>query len=180
MKKHFASVAAALLVAVAARPAAAQLIPNFTPFSFEVRGGAALPQGDFGDDADIGLALAGSVTFHPAPILGVYAGYSQNEFGDDWKDSGIDAGVRASIPTLILPFSPWAKAGIVYHQLENDLVEFDRELGYELGAGLAWSIFPKLTLTPGVSLTSYSVDGGALGDLDVRYLKVDIGARLRL
>ena len=183
MKKLFA-VLLALSAAATVRPAAAQLIPNFTPFSFEVRGGAALPRGDFGDLADAGTTFGGSATFHFFPLLGVYGGYTQTSFGGDgdWSESGFDAGVRASVPTLVLPFSPWAKAGLVFYQLDAEGESFDRSLGYELGAGVAWSVFPKITLTPGVSWVSYTAETNRTesGDVDVSHLKVDVGIRLRL
>lgn len=185
MKKAVSGVLAAAATLVFAGSARAQLIPNFTPFSFEARAGAALPQGDFGDEVDTGTTFGGSATFHFAPLLGIYGGYSQTSFGGDldWQQSGFDVGLRASIPTLILPFSPWAKAGVVFYELENEQGS-DRGTGYELGAGLAWSIFPKITLTPGVSYLTYTVDDEGSTDpdaeIDASQVRVDIGIRIRL
>ncbi|HET7229454.1 MAG TPA: outer membrane beta-barrel protein [Longimicrobium sp.] len=188
MKKLLFAAAASALIAA---PAAAQ-IPHITPFSFEARAGAIVPTGDFSDDTKPGLALSGSVTYHAIPLVGIYAGYSYNRPSLDVDgvdgnvtDHGLDVGARLGIPTPLIPIDPWIKAGVVVHQLKLDgsgATDFDSDwkAGYEVGAGLGFGFGP-VSVTPGVSYVHYksSVDG-ADGDVDVNYVKADIGVRIRL
>lgn len=135
---------AALLLAAA--PAAAQV----SPFSLEVRGRAAYPTGDFGEEDEGGSGVetgwGGSLTgyFQATPQLAVYAGYSLTRFptdlGDleaeleflgvddasiDIDDKGFDAGLRAMVPAGA--GSAFLRGGLVFHradvQLSDDLEE---------------------------------------------------------
>jgi hypothetical protein len=179
-----------------AAPVQAQL-PNVTPFSLEVRGGLALPTGDFGDgDVESGITYGANATFHFIPLLGIYGGYTRNEFGGeddaDLTDEGFSGGLRLAIPTPLIPIDPYVKAGVVYNTLEISGseggvtvgAESDRSLGFEVGAGIGIGLGPKLSLTPQVTYTKYSPDFGenGLGDIvpDVSHIRVDVGLRLRL
>ncbi|HEX2204330.1 MAG TPA: outer membrane beta-barrel protein [Longimicrobium sp.] len=190
IKKTFAGLAAAAATLVVTGTAQAQ-IPAITPFSFEVRGGAAIPTGDLsGDrDAEPGLALGATATLHFIPLVGVYGGYSRAQFGaggdGEYTDQGIDVGLRLGIPTPLIPIDPWIKAGLTYHSLEAsgftlpvNNFEADASLGYEVGAGLGFGFGP-LSLTPGISWVSYDYDAGA-SDERASFVRVDIGARVRL
>jgi hypothetical protein len=205
MKKSlgFLSLAAA---AVFAAPAHAQL-PNVTPFSFEVRGGLAAPLGDFGSDdeetgygAKMGTSLGGNATFHFMPLLGIYAGYTRNQFdveGEDDADiidSGFEAGVRLAVPTPLIPIDPYVKLGAVYHDLKLQASDggatfgftSDRSLGFEVGAGIGIGLGPKLSFTPQVTYTRYSPQfDDEVEELtgeapDVSHVRVDVGLRIRL
>lgn len=143
MGKGLMMATALLLAAV---PAAAQT----SPFSVEVRGRAAFPTGDFGDEAEDGSGVktgwGGSLTgyFQATLILSVYAGYSLTRFPTDLgeleeqleqagfddasvdiDDTGFDAGARATFPAL--SGSGFVRGGVVYHradvQLSDDLEE---------------------------------------------------------
>lgn len=189
MKKTLAALAAMAATAVLAGTAAAQ-IPAITPFSFEARAGVAMPTGDLSDrDADPGVSLGASATFHFMPMLGVYAGYSRATFGGEgegeYTDQGADLGLRLAVPTPLIPIDPWIKAGVTFHTLEasgftlpTNNFDGDGSLGYEVGAGLGFGFGP-LSLTPGVSWVNYDFDGGS-GDERASFIRVDIGARVRL
>jgi len=197
----FLSLAAATAFAA---PAHAQL-PNVTPFSVEVRGGIAIPTGEFGEDEDglgvkSGTTLGANATFHFMPLLGIYAGYSRNQFdieGEDDADiidSGFEAGVRLAVPTPLIPIDPYVKVGAVYHDLKlqsgdgNTEIAFtsDRSFGFEVGAGVGIGLGPKLSFTPQVTYTRYTPDFdeeelGLEGVVpDVSHVRVDVGLRLRL
>ncbi|HEX6041404.1 outer membrane beta-barrel protein [Longimicrobium sp.] len=131
---------------LAAAPAAAQVPAS--PFSLEVRGRAAYPTGDFGEEDETGSGVetgwGGSVAghFQVTPVLSVYGGYSFTRFptdlGDleaelealgiddasiDIDDTGFDAGLRAMVPAG--GGSAFLRGGLVYHradvQLSDDL-----------------------------------------------------------
>ncbi len=183
-----------------AAPAHAQL-PNFTPFSFEVRGGLAFPTGDFGEteedvgSVETGYTVGANATYHFMPLLGVYAGYTYNRFGVEGldelavMDQGFNAGVRVAVPTPLIPIDPYVKAGLVYNSLSFEFdgegegfVESDNSLGYEVGAGVGISLGPKLSFTPQVTYTSYEpqYDGVEEDDFKVQHIRVDVGLRIRL
>jgi hypothetical protein len=190
------------LVAAAAfsAPVQAQL-PNVTPFAFEVRGGLAFPTGDLKDTEDdvgsveSGVTFGANVTFHFMPMLGIYAGYTYNQFGVegleelDLTDQGFNAGVRIAVPTPLIPIDPYLKAGLVYNQLsfsfdgeDEDFIDSDHSLGFEVGAGVGIGLGPKLSFTPQVTYTSYKpkYDGENDDDFTVSHIRVDVGLRLRL
>lgn len=198
-RRAFAAVLGALAVAAAAAPARAQL-PAITPFSFEVRGGLAVPTGELNDSAlaTPGFTIGGSATYHAFPMVGLYVGYTFSRFGVEdevselfgdghFTDQGLDAGVRVAIPTPLIPIDPWIRGGIVYHRLslggfdDPDFEgETDTSLGFEVGGGLGFGLGP-FSLTPGVSFVRYNVDDDDTGsDATISYVKVDIGARIRL
>jgi opacity protein-like surface antigen len=200
MKKTTLALLSLVAASSFAAPAHAQL-PNFTPFSAEVRGGLAFPTGDFGEsEEDVGSVKSGysvgaNVTYHFMPLLGVYAGYTYNNFGveglDELEviDQGFGLGVRAAIPTPLIPIDPYVKAGLVFNQLgfefEGDddiLVDSDRSLGFEIGAGVGIGLGPKLSFTPQVTYTSYEpkYDGENEDDFKVQHVRVDVGLRIRL
>ncbi len=145
--KKTCMLAAALLLA--ALPAGAQT----PPFGLEVRGRAAFPTGDFGEEdeggAQVKTGWGGSVAgfFHATPMLSVYAGYSHTRFGTDLgdleaqlelagfedaeidiADAGLDAGVRAAFPALA--GGAFVRGGLVYHRVRLELSD-DLEEAFE-------------------------------------------------
>ncbi len=198
MKKSTLGLLSLAAAAAFAAPVQAQL-PNVTPFAFEVRGGLVFPTGEFGEDEDLGslepgTTLGANVTLHFIPVLGFYAGFTQNRFGverlDELEaiDQGFSGGVRVAVPTPLIPIDPYLKAGMVYNQLGfemdgegADYVDSDRSLGFEIGAGIGIGIGPKLSFTPQVTYTSYEprFDGESDG-FKVQHFRVDVGLRLRL
>jgi opacity protein-like surface antigen len=196
MKKILVGALAVAATAVLADTAQAQL--NATPFSVEVRAGAAIPTGDLADGTETGFALGGNVAYNVTPTIAVYGGYSYNRFGledaDDLDldgvhviDRGWDLGLRVGVPTPMIPIDPWIKGGLVYHQLELDgdggNISTDNELGFEVGAGLGFSFMPKVSFTPGVTYTSYTISGDDLDadeEGDVTHFKIDLGVRIRI
>lgn len=196
MKKISAGLMAIAATAVFAGSASAQ-VPNVTPLAIEVRAGAALPQGDFGDVLKTGYMLGGNLSYNFLPSVGVYAGYSYSSFKPDSDgggedegsivDSGFDAGVRVGVPTPMLPIDPYVRAGLIYHKLEFDgdggNISLDSELGFEGGVGLGFNVAPKIQLTPEVSYSRFSIDGDDLGtteDLNVDNLRLSVGVRVRI
>jgi len=192
LKRSLPLLAGALAAVALAAPARAQL-PSITPFSFEARAGVAQPTGDLGDLANTGYTLSGSATYHFIPLVGIYGGYTYSRFevegddegGFDLVDSGFDLGARLAIPTPLIPIDPWIKGGLVFHKVSaegediEDDEDSDRELGFQVGAGLGFGIGP-VSLTPGVSFISYKVGDDDDDDVTLSYWEASVGVRIRL
>jgi opacity protein-like surface antigen len=199
MKRTTLGLLSVVAAAALAAPAHAQL-PNVTPFSFEVRGGLVYPTGDFGDTADdvgsieSGYTIGANATYHFMPLLGIYAGYTYNRFGVegldelDVNDQGFNAGLRLAVPTPLLPIDPYFKGGLVYNKLgftfdgdDEDFIDSDSSLGFEVGAGLGIGLGPKLSFTPQVTYTRYEPKYDGEGDdFTVQHIRADVGLRIRL
>ncbi|MDB4950814.1 MAG: outer membrane protein beta-barrel protein [Gemmatimonadetes bacterium] len=198
--KKTASVLAALAAAAVAGRASAQIpVPNITPFSVEVRAGAAVPTSDFKKDLDLstGYTVSGNVTYHAMPLLGIYAGYSYDKYKSPGLsdlagatvhvvDRGFNAGVRLGIPTPLIPIDPYVKAGVlVGHTIRlesgsDHSDNVDGKVGFEVGAGVGFTLGPKISVTPGVTFQSYSLKDSTSGDTKVQSVKADIGIRIRI
>lgn len=195
MKKAFVGVLSALsLVAVAPR-AHAQI-----PLSIDVRGGAALPQGDLGDDAalgaDMGWGFEGSVGLALTPMFSLYGGGSRyvferegNTIGSDGEfvDLGFHAGAKVSLAPVVLGASPWVRGGVIFHDLEQDdagATEEDTSTkpGFEVGAGLEIPLGRVLSFTPGARYHSYRQESPSLlssQELNVSAWHIEFGGTVR-
>lgn len=186
--------------AALAAPASAQTV---LPLSFEVRGGAVIPQGDFGEGLSTGFTVGGAVHYRIAPIASVYAGFEHAQFGfDDDSDLGdVDAdvtdqgfrlGARFDVPLAgMTAISPWVEGGATFNKTSLNLsddessasVDSDRSVGFEVGAGLAFNVAPKISITPGVRYRSHKADFGGdsdEGEVDANYFSIDLGVHIRL
>jgi opacity protein-like surface antigen len=178
MNKAASGLLAAVATFAVAGTAQAQLVPNLTPFSVEVRGGAAFPRDAEG--VKTGYTIGADLGVNVMPAVSLYAGYSRSTFGEDGGDgdatlSGFDVGARVEIPTPLIPIDPWIKAGAVFHKLDIDGEEAsDRETGYELGAGVGFGLIPKVTLSPSVTYTKIG------GDLDASHVRAEVALRVRI
>ena len=170
-----------LAAAVSATPAAAQI-----PLSIEGRVDAAIPTGDFADVASTAPSFSASAAFGLAPGFGVYGGYSMTEFdleGSDGEasDEGFSVGLTAALPVAGLP-SPWVGAGLVFHEFEVEggglEIEGDTEMGFEVGAGVAVPVTPRVRLTPAVGYRTFEVDLLGLGTDRVSYFSAGVGLNI--
>jgi hypothetical protein len=169
----------ALALACAAALLGAGPLPAQLPFSLEARGGVALPAEAF-EGAEGGKAGEVSATWHALPFVGIYGAYQTNRFawgdpGGHATDEGFAAGVRITLPPLLVPIDPWIRGGVVVHRLKTETRAFESGVGYEVGAGLGFPLTRGITLTPGVLWTRYR-DGDLLR---VHHLRADVGLRMR-
>lgn len=186
--------------AALAAPASAQTV---LPLSFEVRGGVVLPQGDFDDGANTGFIVGGTVHYRVAPIASIFAGFEHakfgidddSDFGDvdaDITDQGFRLGARFDVPLAgMTGISPWIEGGATFNKTSINFsdddasvgVDSDRSVGFEVGAGLAFNVAPKISITPGVRYRSHKAefdfDGGS-EEFDVNYFAIDLGVHIRL
>lgn len=173
----------ALVLAAAVAPSAhAQL-------AIEGRAGIATPGEGLETDvgADGGYSTEVSLTVGVLPFVGVYGAWQQVKFDDDdgednvITDQGWAVGARVSVPTPFIPIDPWIRAGVVTHELEAGGLDDggDRGLGVEVGGGLRVSVGSRIALTPGVTWTRYGFDDDTVadGEVNVQYLRVDLGVR---
>lgn len=203
MKKSTIGMLAAVAAVGFAGTAAAQVTGPTTPFSVEVRAGAALPTGDFGDVVSTGWTVGVDGTFNITPMFGIYGGYSYSSyaldeeleelFGEaDITEQGFDAGIKATLGGGTLPFTPYLRGGLIYHKLDGEFEdgdvdegeELDYELGFEVGGGLMFPLGPRISVTPSVSYTSFSLsaedDELEAFDVDISTFKVGIGLNIRI
>ena len=186
-KTVFASLAlAAALTAAASAPAAAQ---SPIPFAIEGRLDRAIPTGDFDRDVEAGFSAGVGASVQVVPGIGVYGTYSWTGFGagptrivEDAVDEGFSVGATVALPAGSARVAPWVGAGLVLHDLEwfgNGDVTSDP--GFELGAGLAITVLPRVRLTPALAYRSYHAevlaDDIRLG-VDVNYFTAGVGLNL--
>lgn len=188
MKKLVFSLAAMSVLGVAGTASAQSRLP----LSFEVRGDAAIPTGDFEDlEIENGLGFTASAALQLVPGFGVYGSYGRTEFsvdggGDDTDvlDQGFGAGLTASLGGGFGRATPYIGAGLLFHELEVDDTEIgDAQMGFEVGAGIAFPLGRSVRITPAVGYRQYKVENTALGGLvdnefNVQYLTAGVGLNI--
>lgn len=205
MRKLNVSLLALAAAAGGASQASAQIpMPNLTPFAVEVRGGLAVPTGQWKDDLGLkaDYALGANVSVQAMPLVAVYGAYNYNRFKSDAFstggtdvsviDRGFSAGVKVGVPTPFIPIDPWVKAGAVFHNLKAKVSDgsgsaqddfANGKVGFEVGAGVGIALGPKVSFTPGVSYTRYGLKDTASGsgtDDKAEYITADVGLRIRI
>lgn len=157
------------------------------PLSIEVRGGAAVPTGDWNEDdfAETALGFGAAVTIRPVPLAGIYAGWDRFTFGVDEGEPGeleeeVDAsvidtnfriGAEVGMPLVGMPVSPFASAGLVYGKTEFEIasddgafgIKTDSSIGFEAAVGLGFYAGP-LTLRPAVGYRTRERKTAGSGD----------------
>lgn len=180
MRKSIVSLTMALAAVAFAGTAHAQMR---SPLSLEVRASAAIPNGDFantGGGIGTGYGIGADAHFALTPQLGLYGGYSwtgfdYDNFDDTLKETGVDAGLRASLGSGAA-FTPYLRGGVVYHKLEDRLGNRDSRTGFEVGAGLDYPLGLVLSVTPEVSYTRINRDDTP----DVSHVRLGVGLRFKL
>ena len=187
MSRILSGAAVLAVLALAGTASAQGPVEIATPISLEARGGLAVPSGDFADLAENAFGFGGSVHLQVAPRVSVYGGYSQTEFdmealSADGTDRGWEAGARIAFPGV--GFSPWVRGGLLFHDFETEVagveVDGEDEVGFEVGAGAAFPLGPRVSVSPGFAYRRYATEMAALGERDVSYLNLDVGLRIRL
>ena len=194
MKKSTVGILAALAAVSVATTANAQMGPT-TPFSFGVNAGAAIPTGDFGDLVSTGWTVGVDGTFNITPMFGIYAGYSVSQFGPnedtfgedvegDITEQGFDAGLKVTFGGGALPVTPFLRGGLVFHKLtvedDEDEVDLDSELGFEIGGGVTFPLGPRISVVPSASYLQWTPEEDGDEGIDVSMVKVQIGLNIRI
>jgi opacity protein-like surface antigen len=191
------------VLCAAALAASVQTASAQTPrLALEVRGGAALPTGDWNEDEelDTGFGFGANARAMVSPTMSVYAGYEMYMFpvdieglGDvdaDIEDAGFRGGVAVGIPMANPGFAPYLELGVIYNTTTLSVsdgstsgeVESERGFGFEAGVGVAVPLGPNLSITPALRYRSHEVEfeDVAEGNTTASYISLDIGLRLHL
>lgn len=198
----------ALCVGLATPPAVnAQ---SLLPLSVEGHAGVSLPMGDFGDLANPSYGLGATVVYDLAPMIGIRAGYNYQRFGVDEEESGgADAEYTDSGFALGLELNPVLTPGLdlllhadaILHQFvaRADVqiavgwevqasewsVTSDHRFGFDVGAGLAFPVGPRVSIVPRVRYRRYNAESdfgrnGESGEDDISYFAGGLGIRVQL
>lgn len=188
----------ALCVSLAA-PAAAKA-QSVVPLSIEANVGVGVPTGDFSDGgSNPGVGFGATATYNVAPLVGIRASYSYQNFGGEdveeldvsGNDSGFAFGLEVS-PPLVPGVNLLVYADAILHQLEgkfssgpNSLsITSDRGLGFDIGAAVEFPIAPRVRIVPRVRYRQYEAEfdpnetGGFAGG-DVTYFAGGVGLKVR-
>jgi opacity protein-like surface antigen len=174
---------------------------QMSPLQLEANVGASIPVQEFkgpeGYEGEVDTDTSFGVHFAlTRGRLSWYAGFSEHRFacsGQVCRDeaeivsTGWDVGVRLNL--LDGPVVPWVRAGFVAYIARAELLgsdpstipedgyESDRGWGYEVGAGLMFSLSERFALNPGVRYSKVDPEfaGPDFGPLDSRYIVADVG-----
>lgn len=190
MQRFFGALAGlTLTAAVAAAPAQAQNADDARAVRFGVQAGLSLPTGDFGDAANMGFLVGGTMDLRPAS-LPVYfrADLAYQRWGLESVDfEGFDIDGNASQISLagnvVLPFPtegmarPYILGGLGFYRttlnLEIEGVEDDEsetDLGFQFGGGVQFRLSGFDTY-----LEARYHDVG--GDTDASYIPIVFGIK---
>jgi opacity protein-like surface antigen len=192
-----------VLAAAAALLGTVQTVSAQTPtFALEVRGGYAIPTGDWNEDDTFenGFGFGGNVIAQVTPQIGVYGGWESFTFNVDEDEEGVeadatDAGFRAgvivNVPLAMAPnVAPFLEVGALYNTLEIGAsgdgasveIESEASVGFEGGVGVAVALGERLSVVPMVRYRQHNVEFEDLeGESeDISYVVVGVGLRLRL
>ncbi|HEX8692075.1 MAG TPA: outer membrane beta-barrel protein [Longimicrobium sp.] len=164
MKKAFAGLLAALVLACGAERAAAQ---GTLPLSFGVRIDAGIPVGDTDDVLETGFGWGLEAAFDLTPTFALYGGYSSFSFDITDTDveadfDGFEAGGRVLLGTGGAVWTPYAQFGALFHE---------DEVGFEVGLGADYPVGNALSLTPMARFRKIE---------DVQYVTLGVGLSVRL
>ncbi len=171
------------------------------PWTAELRGGVAVPTIDVVGDLGTGngFALEASISYRFVPFLGAYVASDMVGFNPetsfagpdvDFDGTGYAAGLRFEHPvTEAVPFDVWVRAGVRYDHLELEdasgetIAGTGRDVGFEVGGGLAVQVADAWSVTPGVRYRAVTHDvqlsPSRTEEADLRHVVVDLGVRYR-
>jgi len=131
--------------------------------------------------------VGANVGFNVTPMIGVYGGYTRISFDPDENLGGIgekttfdvegfDAGAKLGLSMAGL--LPYLRGGAVFYTggFSDTNFESERNLGFQIGAGLDYVLGPTVTFTPEVGYVQ--IPGDREGS-DVSFIKADVGLRFR-
>ncbi len=184
---------AALATLLQLSPAAAQ-----GPFGIQLRGnGAIATQDQDRETTQNGYGFGATVDYFFMPNVAAYAAWDLTHFSAhetlganrDLEETGYALGLRYEIPIRALSRTAgWVRAGAMYNhiELENDegdvIADSGHELGWEAGAGLAFSLNNGWTVNPGVRYRSLTRDldiAGTTVPVELEYVAFEIGLARR-
>ena len=184
---------------LAAIPALATSVSAQQPWSVELRGGGAFPTVDMVGDLGTGngIVIEGNLAYDFLPFLGAFVGWDwvgfspENSFAGtdiDFEGTGYLAGLRYQ-RGVTEAIEVWLRAAVRYDHLEledeaGDIVAgTDRDVGLDVGLGLAVDINDAWALTPGVRYRAVTHDvqtsPSRTDEAEFRHVILDVGVAYR-
>src|SRR5215213_7048238 len=142
------------------------------PVSFELRGGASVPTGEYREGVPTGRNAGATVLIPLDSTLSLYAGYQHDQTsgafkdelgrGETLSDHGFRAGARLDVPEGRIGSSvTWLELGAMLNKLN---VATGWKLGLEGGLGVTVPLSPRVSLTPGLRYRNHAFGGrGIMG-----------------
>lgn len=191
-----------LLAAAAALLGTAQTAAAQTSrFALDVRGGYAIPTGDWNEDDTFenGFGFGANVMAQVTPQVAVYAGWETFQFKvdedqegveADATDAGFRAGIAVAVPLAMASLSPVLELGVLYNTLEIGAsddetsveIESDASIGFEAGLGLEFALGQRLSAVPMVRYRRHEVEFEEISEESetIEYIVVGVALKLRL
>lgn len=185
--------AATAAAAFAATPADAQ---DRWGIDVHATGGIAT-QDDIRDDHENGFGFGATVQYRVLPHAYLYGGWDWTRYQAldaiagpdvDLEETGYALGARFEHPIGTSTTAWWVRAGALYNHFEledesGDLLDDSGHgLGWEGGAGFAFSVGDGWSVTPGVRYRSVSRDveiDGLETEIELQAVALEIGLRRR-
>lgn len=178
----------AIILTVTALTATAQ-----NQVSWEIRGGADIATADIGDaELSTGYGVDGMLAYWFMPYISINAGWGWHQFSSegtfagsnrDFQETGYTFGLEFTYPLGDSEHGFYLRGAGIYNKItaesnSGDIVESEREPGWQAGTGLAFHLGSDWVLKPGVRYRSLSGDfetDDATADFDLTYLNFSIG-----
>ncbi len=165
-------------------------------WSAEFRPGLNFPTEDLGDDKiKVGFGFDAKVAYKMLPHLKAYAGWSWNEFRVDSQfplpnitldERGYTFGFELTLPIAEPPLTYYVFGGGIYNFIEIEYgtegdimrIKTERNLGWQLGAGLEYTLIPGWAIRPEIRFHSLSADLQRFGlpsTIKLNYIAIGVG-----
>ena len=188
--------AVALLAVLLALSIPTAASAQLSPLLVEVRGGAALPSGDFLDGATGWDGSAGEAPSFGAGFTLIWSGrwawhlgFGQDRFtcpdetcadGDELVATGFDAGLRVLLLSSDGRIVPWiGGGGLSYraerHRTDSPSTVTRRGWGWEAGGGIYLVLSERIYLNPSARFRALDLDRDGSGEVRLRAVVVDVG-----
>lgn len=167
---------------------------NDPRFGFEFNIGPSIALTKPGDaDVNPGFGFETLLHYRMTPSVGVYGGWGWNRFGADnsfagsdvcFEETGYVLGLQWNQPVVKEFLTCYLRAGVLMNHIEIENADGDiigdsgHGPGFQVAAGVNWSLGGKWSLTPGLKLNALSreVDmDGVTTRLDYYYLSFRVG-----
>jgi hypothetical protein len=166
-------------------------------WSVELRPGVNFPTNDLGDvSLKTGLGIEGSLTYQFIPQLGVYAGWSWNQFSSNlsdensklqYEETGYCLGLQFRYPGQASKINYLVKGGGTYNHIETEnkagviTNNTGHGLGWQIGTGVTLPLTKNLCLIPELRYRSLVRDmktGSITKPVELNYFSAGVGLSL--
>jgi hypothetical protein len=169
-------------------------LPVGKRFGFEFSGGASMATSTPGDTKlNPGFGFEGIFHYRIMPHTGVYGGWGWNRFGADnsfagsdvcFEETGYVLGLQFKHPIGTLPLFYYLRAGGLFNHIEIENTDGEiigntgHGLGFQLAAGIDYSIGKNWSFTPGIKFNYLKKDvemNETTKSLNHNYLSLRVG-----